>query len=67
MYFTKDVNIQDCPNIFLKFVAWLLFALPKQLGYGEPLEFGANGIIHLDALMRKFSIYEGQRYGMFKN
>jgi hypothetical protein len=38
MYFVKDVDIQDRPDIFLKFVAWLSFASPEQLGYGGPLD-----------------------------
>ena len=38
MYFAKDMDIQDNPDIFLKFIAWLLFALLKQLGYGGSLD-----------------------------
>jgi hypothetical protein len=38
VYFAEDVDIQDHPDIFLKFVAWLSFASPKQLGYGERLD-----------------------------
>jgi len=43
VYFAEDVDIQDHPNIFLKFVTWLSFASPKQLGYGERLD-SINGI-----------------------
>jgi hypothetical protein len=38
VYFAEDVDIQDRPDIFLKFVAWLSFASLKQLGYGERLD-----------------------------
>jgi hypothetical protein len=38
VYFAKDVDIQDHPDIFLKFVAWLSFASLKQLGYGKRLD-----------------------------
>ncbi len=38
LYFENDVDIQDRPDIFLKFVTWLSFASLKQLGYGERLD-----------------------------
>ena len=37
MYFDKDLDISTNPETFLKFVAWLSFASPQQLGHGERL------------------------------
>jgi hypothetical protein len=37
-YFSRDVDILDRPETFLKFVAWLSFASPEQLGYGKPFD-----------------------------
>jgi hypothetical protein len=36
VYFAGDLNIQEHPEAFLKFVAWLSFSPPEQLGYGSP-------------------------------
>jgi hypothetical protein len=38
VYFANDLNIKKLPETFLKFVAWLSFASPEQLGYSSPPE-----------------------------
>src|SRR5271156_6293324 len=36
VYFAADLNIEEHPEVFLKFVAWLSVSSPDQLGYGSP-------------------------------
>ena len=37
-YPKDDLDIKDNPEMFLKFVAWLLYASPEMLGQGNPLD-----------------------------
>ena len=38
VYYDADVDIENNPETFMKFVAWLSFASPEQLGYGKDFD-----------------------------